>query len=252
MSELTGEDAIRDALRDVLRELLPAVLPPASAPALGAPTHNGHGANGHTRNGQTRDVGSGHTTVPAAVVPLVPAPPVAAVLRPSTWAGPPIPGEIVGDGGSVAPTTMSQRPRAPVQSASPRPSAPATAPLPPIGPRPSALGGTVETVRLDSDDDLQVFVRSLVARLENPRDRLAIKAGRLRFQLQRSAAPVGSQTADIAPAVRVTKGAVTERHVREAHATGARLVLARAAVLTPLARDSARALDVQIERESQC
>jgi acetaldehyde dehydrogenase/alcohol dehydrogenase len=31
-------------------------------------------------------------------VPRVPAPPVAAVLRPSTWAGPPVPGEVIGDG----------------------------------------------------------------------------------------------------------------------------------------------------------
>jgi hypothetical protein len=111
---------------------------------------------------------------------------------------------------------------------------------------------TVETVRIDGDEDLQVFVRSLVARLESPRDRLAIKAGRLRFRLERSAAPVGGPAAGAAPAVRILRGAVTERHVREAHGSGARLVLARGAVLTPLARDTARALRVAIEREAQC
>ena len=49
--------------------------------------------------------------------------------------------------------------------------------------------------------------------------------------------------------MRVDKGAVTERIVREAAAAGARLVLARRAVLTPLARDQARTLRVAIERE---
>ena len=51
---------------------------------------------------------------------------------------------------------------------------------------------------------------------------------------------------------RVEKGAVTERTVREAADAGARLVLAPAAVLTPLARDRARALKVPIERERRC
>jgi len=40
--------------------------------------------------------------------------------------------------------------------------------------------------------------------------------------------------------------------VRDAAAEGARLVLARGAVLTPLARDRARALGVEIERERKC
>jgi hypothetical protein len=54
------------------------------------------------------------------------------------------------------------------------------------------------------------------------------------------------------PAIRVGKGAVTERTVRNAAADGARLVLARGAVLTPLARDQARALGVEIEKEARC
>jgi hypothetical protein len=45
---------------------------------------------------------------------------------------------------------------------------------------------------------------------------------------------------------------VTERVVRQAAAEGARLVLARGAVLTPLGRDQARALGVEIERERKC
>jgi hypothetical protein len=114
----------------------------------------------------------------------------------------------------------------------------------------------VEAVTIDTDDDLQRFVSALISRLESPRERRAIRAGRLRFTLQRSPAGMpgtgtihnGAATAT----VRISKGAVTERAVREAAAKGARLVLARGAVLTPLARDQVRALGVEIEREGKC
>jgi hypothetical protein len=48
---------------------------------------------------------------------------------------------------------------------------------------------------------------------------------------------------------RIEKGAVTERAVQAAASAGARLVLGPRAVLTPLARDRARALGVPIEKE---
>ncbi|HUZ84920.1 MAG TPA: hypothetical protein VMU66_09510, partial [Gaiellales bacterium] len=107
-------------------------------------------------------------------------------------------------------------------------------------------GVTVEQVDLRNDADLDAFVRSLVRRLENPRDRTAIRTGRLRFRLRATAA------AGAGPAMRVERGAVTERTVREAAAAGARLVLAPAAVLTPMARDRARSLGVEIEKERRC
>jgi hypothetical protein len=50
----------------------------------------------------------------------------------------------------------------------------------------------------------------------------------------------------------VEKGAVTERVIRAAAAAGTRLVLAPGAVLTPLARDQAKALGVEIERKRRC
>ena len=107
-------------------------------------------------------------------------------------------------------------------------------------PEPGASGA--EPVALDSDEDLERFVRMLLARFERPGDREAIRAGRLRFTLSRASGS-GSGT------VRVERGAVTERKVDEAAKTGARLVLGPGAVLTPLARDKARAKGVQIERE---
>ena len=48
---------------------------------------------------------------------------------------------------------------------------------------------------------------------------------------------------------RIDKGAVTERAVHAAASAGVRLVLGPRAVLTPLARDKARALGVPIEKE---
>src|ERR671922_128651 len=52
-----------------------------------------------------------------------------------------------------------------------------------------------------------------------------------------------------AGAIHVARGAVTERKVDEAARTGARLVLGPRAVLTPLAREKARAKGIAIERE---
>ena len=69
-------------------------------------------------------------------------------------------------------------------------------------------------------------------------------AGRLRFALRR--APGHRARRD---RVRIERGAVTERTVVKAAADGARAGARPAAVLTPLARDKARALGVEIERE---
>jgi hypothetical protein len=102
----------------------------------------------------------------------------------------------------------------------------------------------VETVSLRTDADLDAFVRRLLRLFENPKQRDALRAGRLRFRLAAAAGPGSVQ-----PAHRVDQGAVTEAMVRQAARAGARLVLGRRAVLTPLARDRARAAGVEIERE---
>jgi hypothetical protein len=102
----------------------------------------------------------------------------------------------------------------------------------------------VETVSLRTDADLDAFVKRLLRLFENPKQRDALRAGRLRFRLAAAAGPGSVQ-----PAHRVDKGAVTEAMVRQAARAGARLVLGRRAVLTPLARDRSRAAGVEIERE---
>jgi len=102
----------------------------------------------------------------------------------------------------------------------------------------------VETVSLRNDAELDAFVKRLLRLFENPKQRDALRAGRLRFRLAAAVGPGSVQ-----PAHRVDKGAVTEAMVRQAARAGARLVLGRRAVLTPLARDRARAAGVEIERE---
>ena len=105
----------------------------------------------------------------------------------------------------------------------------------------------VETVSVRTDRELAAFVTRLLRLVENPRRRDDLRTGRLRFRLAPGGAAGASGSAR--PIHRIDKGAVTEATVRDAARAGARLVLGRRAVLTPLARDRARAAGVEIEKE---
>jgi hypothetical protein len=105
----------------------------------------------------------------------------------------------------------------------------------------------VETVSVRTDRELAAFVTRLLRLVENPRRRDDLRTGRLRFRLAPGGAAGVSGSAR--PVHRIDKGAVTEATVRDAARAGARLVLGRRAVLTPLARDRARAAGVEIEKE---
>jgi hypothetical protein len=105
----------------------------------------------------------------------------------------------------------------------------------------------VETVSLRTDQELAAFVTRLLHLFENPRRRDDLRSGRLRFRLAPGGA--GRAAGPARPVQRIDKGAVTEAAVRDAARAGARLVLGRRAVLTPLARDRARAAGVEIEKE---
>ncbi len=219
MSTPDDADALRSVTREVLAELLPGLLEEALT-AQPEPNGNGH-ANGGGPSGDSPHPG----TVPD-VVPQVPAPPIARVHRPSGWRPPAESTTTPAIGASHA------RQLAPAEQTE------------------GAPAGSVEVVDLRSDADLDAFVRSLVHRFENPRDRMAIRSGKLRFRLGATAAPAAGPAA--APAIRIERGAVTERAVRDAGAQGARLVLGPRAVLTPMARDRARSLGVEIEKERPC
>jgi hypothetical protein len=114
-----------------------------------------------------------------------------------------------------------------------------------------------ETVNLSTDEDLAAFVKRLLGL--GPEQREELISGRKRFRL--AAVPLGSALRPAPgpsappgpgpgePVRRIERGAVTEAMVRAAARVGQRLVLGRGAVLTPLARDRARASGVQIEKE---
>ena len=112
-----------------------------------------------------------------------------------------------------------------------------------------------ETVNLSSDEDLATFVKRLLDL--DPDEREELRSGRKRFRL--AALPGPSRPAGAVreaeragaaePARRIERGAVTEAMIKAAARAGERLVLGRGAVLTPLARDRARASGVPIEKE---
>jgi hypothetical protein len=98
-------------------------------------------------------------------------------------------------------------------------------------------------VRISTDEDLHAFALRVLKLAGNPKLRQDLITGRARFRLAGAGgSPPGADH-------RVEKGAVTERTVAAAAAAGARLVLGPRAVLTPLARDKARALGVPISKE---
>jgi hypothetical protein len=129
---------------------------------------------------------------------------------------------------------------------------------------PDGLAGgppAAETVNLWTDDDLAAFVKRLLDL--GPDEREEVRSGRKRFRLAAPPAPrppwappalAGRADGDgrdraAAGVRRIERGAVTERVINAAAQAGERLVLGRGAVLTPLARDRARASGVQIEKE---
>jgi hypothetical protein len=117
-----------------------------------------------------------------------------------------------------------------------------------------------EQVAVRDDAELDALVRRVAVLCEDPTRRAAIADGRHGFRLAGGAGASPSRgrsghAPGPAPAhhpsgvVRVERGAVTERTVVKAAADGARLVVGAKAVLTPLARDKARVLGVEIEKE---
>ncbi len=106
-------------------------------------------------------------------------------------------------------------------------------------------GDAREAVRIASDADLAAFVRRLGALMADPASAARLASGEHRFTLAHSA----SQPSNMAPPAVGTQGAeiVSEKTV-SALPEGATLRLAPGAVVTPLARDRARARRITLER----
>ena len=93
---------------------------------------------------------------------------------------------------------------------------------------------------LPGPDELRALVREVL------RDELRAVVR----EVLRDGLPAAAGSANGTGAVqRIEKGAVTERMVAAAAKAGAALVLGPRAVLTPLARDKARALGVPVQKE---
>lgn len=116
-------------------------------------------------------------------------------------------------------------------------------------------GVTVQTVRVDTSDDLNAFARTLAEQLTQPGFAEKLTNGTVRFALERPAAPTPSAvpmmtTTQSAPAGRATpmldKKLITESDL--AQFGPGLLRIPKQARLTPLANDEARRKGVRIER----
>jgi hypothetical protein len=106
-------------------------------------------------------------------------------------------------------------------------------------------------VRVGDDRDLADLVTQVVNLAEDPARAADLRAGRIRFRLVADEpAPAGGTggTGDSAGPIEVERGAVTERIVQRAAREQRPLHVGPRAVVTPLARDRARALGVAIHR----
>ena len=131
----------------------------------------------------------------------------------------------------------------------PRDAAPATPPSPPSSPSTSptaASGPDVRRVRVRDDRDLADVVTQVLRLAEEPDGVADLRAGRIRFTLVTDDTPAASAPGPI----EVERGAVTERLIQRAAREQRPLRLGPRAVVTPLARDRARALGVALERSS--
>jgi len=255
-------DLLRQVIREVLAEALPGIARPADRPAPARPAH--------ARPVPARSSGQSALSelpAPTAVPPVPPTSDPAADAAPAP--GTDRHSQAKAPTGSrsafVRPVATAQaatgRTGSPATAAPGRTGSPATASASPPtadsratnsarspaegGPAGASDAGTGSwTVRLSTDEDLHAFVLRVLRLADNPKLRGDLISGRARFRL---AAQPDATAAN--PAHRVDKGAVTERAVNAAAKAGARLVLGPRAVLTPLARDRARALGVPIEKE---
>jgi hypothetical protein len=146
------------------------------------------------------------------------------------------------------PETVRERIAADAAKAAGAPAAPETSTArvqPPAEPQ----GARVEDVAITSDTELAAFVRRVLALTQDPRQREALQSGRLRFRLKRARKAAEPESAGRGGGERVDKGIVNERKVLAAAKAGKKLVVGKGVVVTPLARDKARQLGVQIERD---
>jgi hypothetical protein len=105
-------------------------------------------------------------------------------------------------------------------------------------------------VTLADEQDVQKFVLHVLRLAEDPVRREALRAGQIRFALVRDSDPAARPEASEDRAVRIDRGALTEKAVTAAARSGRSIVLAKGAVVTPLALEKARTLGVAVHKEA--
>lgn len=108
-----------------------------------------------------------------------------------------------------------------------------------------------EVIPIRSQADLDSAIRRVLADAAHPARRAAVQSGKVRFvlgeaRLSGAHQPTSTSSAQVH---RVERGALTERHVRAAGQQGATIVISRRVVVTPLAKERARAMGVAIVKE---
>jgi len=125
-----------------------------------------------------------------------------------------------------------------------------------------ALGSHVESVRIDSDQDLTAFVQRILDLASDPHAREAIAAGHHQFRLaprataHQTVAEAHGQSPARRPndrghatgTPRFTSGLLTERHVAALGEEQRNIEITAAVRLTPLARDELRRRGISIRR----
>lgn len=112
---------------------------------------------------------------------------------------------------------------------------------------PTAGKPIMEPVSLATDAALAAFIKRLVALLDDPVTGNAVRSGQHCFTLQ-TAAPCTEDAAATAGQAPVLSGAITESKIDKCAEAGV-VRIAPDAVVTPLARDRARALGLKLERK---
>jgi hypothetical protein len=112
----------------------------------------------------------------------------------------------------------------------------------------AALGGNKRVdVAIANDSDLNAFARDLAAAAEHDDVREAVKTGAVTFALARRGDAPQPKTAQSPH--RVEKGLITETMVTEIGRSANRIVIGKGVVVTPLGRDKARELKIEIVRD---
>ncbi len=121
-----------------------------------------------------------------------------------------------------------------------------------MGGKPSNPGVREEAVTIASDQDLETFVKRLMALASDPKARAEIEAGRHRFRLDggvQTATPA-APSASGGATPHFDRGVVTERDVGKLPPGLTTVRVSKRVRFTPLAKDELRRRGVTIERTS--